>query len=143
MLLHLLYYPIVSCFSPLSLSLPSLIQDIFNFQSKPNKVTLRRQQPVTKEGYLVKKARDKKRFGSEWNKRYFILEMGQLYYSDSKDTKRKLNDSIFLQGVGVVIAPSDACILEVQTSPALFLKAGNEQEAREWFEAFKSHIAYS
>ena len=107
------------------------------------KSTVRRQQPVAKEGYLVKKAREKKLFGPEWNKRYFILEMGQLFYSESKEQKRKLNDSISLQGVSVSMSSKDNCLLEVQTSPPLFLKAVNESEAAAWLEAFKSHIAYS
>lgn len=114
-------------------------QGIFNFQSK-TRITTRRLQPIAKEGYLIKKSRDKKTFGSEWNKRYFILEMGQLFYSVSKEQKRKLNDSILLQGVNVVLGSKDRCIIEVQTSPILFLKASSDSEAAEWLEAFKSHI---
>lgn len=118
-----------------------ILQNIFNFQSK--KSVSKKQPPTLKEGYLIKKARDKKRFGSEWNKRYFILEMGQLFYSESKEQKRKLNDSISLQGVKVAINPKDSCIIEVQTSPVLILKTADEATAQEWLEAFKSHINYS
>ena len=82
-------------------------------------------------------------FGSEWNKRYFTLEMGQLFYSESKEQKRKLNDSISLQGVDVVINSNEKCMIEVQTNPILFLKASSDDEAAEWLEAFKSHIGYS
>lgn len=72
-----------------------------------------------------------------------MLEMGQLYYSETKEQKRKLNDSISLQGAAVNVNQKDKCILEIQTNPVLILKASDEATAQEWLVAFKSHINYS
>ena len=68
--------------------------------------------------------------------------MGQLHYSESKEQKRKLNDSIPLQGVDVTLSTKDSCIIELQTNPPLLLKASTGEEANGWLEAFTAHISY-
>lgn len=96
--------------------------------------------PPAKDGYLVKKARDKKLAGREWNKRYFQLEMGQLYYSESKGSKNKIRDTIEL--VGLEITLESPQIVKIHSKPALFLKAENEQEASEWLAALLKHSQF-
>lgn len=102
----------------------------------------RRGPPPSKEGFLIKKARDKKFLGAEWHKRYFQLENGQLYFSDSKGQKTKLSDTIPLQGVDIVKHPKDSLIIEIHTIPVLQLKGSSKEEITEWFEALNEHAKY-
>lgn len=110
-------------------------------ESKPQRSLSRRAvPPPAKDGYLVKKARDKKRTGREWNKRYFQLEMGQLHYSESKGAKNKIRDTIEL--VGLEITQEEPQIVKVHSKPPLVLKAENEQEASEWLDALCKHSQF-
>ena len=96
--------------------------------------------PPAKDGYLVKKARDKKFAGREWNKRYFQLEMGQLHYSESKGVKNKIRGTIELAGLGITLESPQ--LIKVHSQPALFLKAEGEQEASEWLDALLKHSQF-
>ena len=96
--------------------------------------------PPAKDGYLVKKARDRKIAGHEWSKRYFQLEMGQLHYSEGKGAKNKIRDTI--EVVGLEIALEEPQVLKINSKPALILKAESEQEASEWLAALVKHSQF-
>lgn len=100
---------------------------------------MKRFQPPYKEGFLMKKAREKKLLGSEWQKRYFQLEMGQLHFSDSKGNKNKLSDSITLQGIAIVQNLDDPLLIEIHAKPILYIKASTVPEAQEWYKTLLEH----
>ena len=127
---------IESCLQYFPLSLCS--QDVLSTLKVAS--TSRREPPKAKDGFLLKRARDKKFLGSEWNKRYFQLEMGQLHFSDGKGAKHKLSDSI--EVAGVPISRESPVIIKVESTPALFLKTTSEDEANEWLKILKQHSNY-
>ena len=68
--------------------------------------------------------------------------MCQLHYSEKEEQKHKLNDSIYLQGIEVNLNKKDPCIIEINTSPVLSLKAASQTEAQEWLQALTLHVNY-
>jgi hypothetical protein len=105
--------------------------------------TVRKVPPPSREGSLMKKARGKKMFGSEWQTRLFQLEMGQLHFTDARtSSKNKIRDTITLQGLHITRHTEDNCIIEVHASPVLYLKASNEGEATSWYESLCLHKNY-
>lgn len=90
----------------------------------------------------MKRARERKLFGPEWQKRLFQLEMGQLHFSEGKSLKNKISDTIELQGIEIILSKDDPCIIEVHSIPVLYLKAANETEAHVWFESLSEHQKY-
>ena len=123
--------------SSFSLSL-SLSQDAITALKVAS--TARREPPKSKNGFLFKKARDKKFYGADWNKRYFQLEMGQLHFSDGKGHKHKLSDSIAVAGIPV--SKESALVIKVNSTPILYLRAATEDEANEWLKVLKQHSEY-
>ena len=120
----------------------SFIQFAFGGINKKRGGTVRKVNPVPKEGFLMKKARDKKFLGPDWQKRFFQLEMGQLHFSEGKGTKNKLSDTITVQGLKITINAKDPLIIEIDSSPPLLLKASNETEARLWYQSLLEHGKY-
>lgn len=96
--------------------------------------------PPAKDGYLHKKAREKKIAGRDWNRRYFQLEMGQLHFSDNKASRNKINDTVELMGRAITL--EEPRLIKIHSNPALILKADNELEASEWLAALLKHSQF-
>lgn len=87
----------------------------------------------------MKKAREKRLLGSEWQKRYFQLEMGQLHFSDGKGQKNKLSDSIMLHGIPIAQSLDDPLIIEIHATPILYIKASSVAETQQWYKTLLEH----
>lgn len=101
--------------------------------------TVKKVPPPSKNGFLMKKAREKRLLGSEWQKRYFQLEMGQLHFSDGKGQKNKLSDSIMLHGIPIAQSLDDPLIIEIHATPILYIKASSVAETQQWYKTLLEH----
>ncbi|KAI3365467.1 hypothetical protein L3Q82_010558, partial [Scortum barcoo] len=94
---------------------------------------------ILKQGYLEKKRRDHSFFGSEWQKRWCVLNNSIFYYFGSEKDKQQ-KGSFYINDYNVKLVPNlrkdskkNACFeLSAPGLRAFQFTASSPQEAREW-----------
>lgn len=96
---------------------------------------------ILKQGYLEKKRRDHSFFGSEWQKRWCVLNNTIFYYFGSEKDKQQ-KGSFYINGYSAVMAThlrkdskKNACFeLSAPGKRSFQFTASSQQEAREWID---------
>ncbi|XP_070707946.1 src kinase-associated phosphoprotein 1 [Pempheris klunzingeri] len=96
---------------------------------------------ILKQGYLEKKRRDHSFFGSEWQKRWCVLNNSIFYYFGS-DKDKQQKGSFYINDYNVQLVPNlrkdskkNACFeLFAPGRRAFQFTASSPQEAREWVD---------
>jgi len=97
--------------------------------------------PVDKEGFLTKQGGGHK----SWNKRWFVLKDGHLFYFKNKNRTAPLKGMVKLQANSVVRELNNhkkKFVFEVTVMGRVFLIRGNDEKTRqEWVDALNQCIA--
>ncbi|XP_062270171.1 src kinase-associated phosphoprotein 1 [Platichthys flesus] len=96
---------------------------------------------ILKQGYMEKKRRDHSFFGSEWQKRWCVLNNSIFYYFRGEKDKQQ-NGSFYISGYSVQLVNNlrkdskrNACFELVAPGRRAFqFTASSPQEAREWVD---------
>ncbi|XP_026207114.1 src kinase-associated phosphoprotein 1 [Anabas testudineus] len=96
---------------------------------------------ILKQGYLEKKRRDHSFFGSEWQKRWCVLNNNIFYYFGSEKDKQQ-KGSFYINGYSAQLVTNlrkdskkNACFeLYAHGRRTFQFTAGSPQEAREWVD---------
>ncbi|XP_053270254.1 src kinase-associated phosphoprotein 1 [Pleuronectes platessa] len=99
---------------------------------------------ILKQGYMEKKRRDHSFFGSEWQKRWCVLNNSIFYYFRGEKDKQQ-NGSFYINGYSVQLVTNlrkdskrNACFELVGPGRRAFqFTASSPQEAREWVDQIK------